>query len=119
MIVAEIAFENAPQMPIINDNDVVQALAPDTADQPLHVTILPRTLSGDENLLNTHSFNSCRERMTIDSISIPNQIPWCAVLRKSFNDLLCGPDRGGVFGDIKMEEATTVLCQDYEDVQHA
>src|SRR3989442_279074 len=93
MIVAEVAFQDPPEMPFIDDDNVVQALASNTADHAFHVTVLPRTPRRNSNLLHTHSFNSCRERMTVDSISIPNQISRCTVLRKSFNDLLCGPDR--------------------------
>ncbi len=57
--------------------------------------------------------------MTIDSISIPNQISRRTVLWKSFNDLLCGPDRSWVFGDIEMQDATAIVGQDDKNVQHA
>jgi hypothetical protein len=31
------------QLPLVNNDDVVQALAANTTDDPLHETILPRT----------------------------------------------------------------------------
>jgi hypothetical protein len=119
MIVTEIAFQDPPQMPVIDDDHVVQALASNTTDHAFHVTILPRTPGRNPNLLNAHSFNSYREGMTIDSISIPNQISWRTVLWKCLNDLLCSPDRCWMFGDIKMENTTTVVCQHHKNVQHA
>ena len=42
-------------MPVIEDDYVVQAFAPDTPDHSLHITVLPRTLRCNPNLLDTYS----------------------------------------------------------------
>jgi hypothetical protein len=89
-------------MPAIDDDNVVQALASNAADHTFDVAILPRTPRRSPNFLNAHSFNSCREGITIDSISIPNQISRRTVLRKRLNDLLCSPDSGWKCGKIGM-----------------
>jgi hypothetical protein len=57
---------------------------------------------------------------------IPDEIDrnWCGnlrqytILRKRFNDLLCGPDCRGVFSDIEVEHSAPVMREDYEDIQH-
>ena len=106
-------------MPVIDDDNVVQAFASNTANHAFDVTILPRTARRNPNLLNAHSFKSRREGMPIDSISIQNQISGRTVLRKRLNDLLCSPERGWVFGDIEMENTTAVVRQQYKNIQHA
>ena len=105
-------------MPVIEDDHVVQAFAPDTPDHSLHITVLPRTLRCNPNLLDTYSFNSCSEVVTVNCISISNQIPWSDVSWKCFNDLLCGPNRCRMFSDVEVPDTTTVVRQDDEDVQH-
>jgi len=106
-------------MPIIHDDDVVQALAANGSDDSLHETILPRTPRRGQNLPDAHSLNSRREAVTVDSIAISNQIPWRTVVRKRFNNLLHSPYGSGVFGDIEVQDATTVVCKNHEDIQHA
>jgi hypothetical protein len=41
VVVGDIRHEDAPQMPFVQHDDVVQAFPPDRADQPFHVGILP------------------------------------------------------------------------------
>ena len=46
MIVGEVSRQHAAQMRLAEDDDVIQTLAADGSDQPLHVRILPRTRRG-------------------------------------------------------------------------
>jgi hypothetical protein len=41
-------------MPLVEDAHLVQALAPDTSDQPLDGGVLPGTLWSDQHVLATH-----------------------------------------------------------------
>ena len=117
--VAKAAFENAPQMPSIYDDGVVQTFAANGPVNSLHKTILPRASRRSANLLDAHSLNSRCEAVPIDSIAISNQIPWRPVVRKRFNNLLCSPYRSRVFSDIEVQDSTTVVCKNQEDIQHA
>ena len=118
MIIAEVTFKNAAQMLVVDDDHVIQAFAPDTADHPLHVAILSGTPGCNPHVLDSHSLNSCREMLAVDSIAIANHIAWSAVFRERFNDLLCGPEGRGMVCDIEMEDAATVVRQDDQDIQH-
>ena len=104
-------------MPFIDRNDMVQTLAPDASDQSFNVTVLPRTSSGDSNLLDAHPFNPLVEIVTVDAVSISNQIAWRAVFGKGFNDLLCSPFCRWMFGYVEMHESATVVDQHHEDKQ--
>jgi hypothetical protein len=76
VIVAELNFEDPPQMLIIPDNDVVQEPAANASDDSLHETILPRTPRCSSHLLNAYSLNSRRKAATMDSIAILYQLPF-------------------------------------------
>src|SRR5438552_18131076 len=93
MIVAEVICKQSTQVVIGDDDHVIHALAANALDQPLHVTVLPRTSRCDQNLLNVHSFDSCPERFAVYSVAISNEILRSSVFRKSFDDLLCCPNR--------------------------
>lgn len=41
-------------MPLVQDDHLVQALAPDTPDQPLDIGVLPWTLGSDQHFFDTH-----------------------------------------------------------------
>src|SRR5205085_1037204 len=90
-----------------------------SADQPLHVTVLPRTSRCNQNLLNVHSFNSRPERFAVYSVAISNEIPRSSVFRKCFDDLLCCPNRRWMLGDVEVEDTATIVRQDNEDIQHS
>jgi hypothetical protein len=105
-------------MPIVNDDQMVQAFPPDTSDHTLYIAILPRASCRYRNVFDAQTFYSRNEVMTVDSISIPYQITWCAVVGKRFDDLLRSPNGRGVLRHIKMQNTATVVRQDDEDVQH-
>ena len=46
MVVGEIAGQDAAEVSLAEDEHVIQALAPDRADEPLREGILPRALGG-------------------------------------------------------------------------
>lgn len=43
MIVSEVRGQEASQMPLAEDDDMVQTLAPNGSDQSLRIRVLPRT----------------------------------------------------------------------------
>ena len=57
--------------------------------------------------------------LPIDTIAISNQITWSAIIGKPFNNLLCRPHSSRVLGDIEMQDATSVMRKNHEDIQDA
>jgi len=90
-----------------------------SSDQALDVAILPRVLWCDPYVLNAHPFNSRSEVLAVDSVAISNHVLWCAVVRKRLDNLLCSPDRGRMLSNIEVEDASTIMCEDNKNVQHA
>jgi hypothetical protein len=53
MVIGNIRGEHAPEMPVVEDDDMIEHIAPDTPDEPLAVGILPRAVGRNLDLLDT------------------------------------------------------------------
>src|SRR5215469_8189738 len=106
-------------MSVAEDDHVIEALPPDASNHSLRVRILPRASWSDPHFLNTHILDSLSEMLGIDSVSISNEITRCLILRKCFNDLLCGPSCCRMFGHVKMNHSASFMRENNEHKQHA
>jgi hypothetical protein len=59
------------------------------------------------------------ERHTVDRVPIPEEIARRSIPGKRLNDLLSGPLRRRMFGDIEMHNATALMRKHDEDKEHA
>src|SRR5262249_43629636 len=55
---------------------------------------------------------------SINAISISSQIFRCGVERKSFEHLLRGPFRRGMSGDVEVDNASSIMCENDEHEQN-
>src|SRR5437773_9828792 len=55
VVVREVASQGAAQVPFGKDEDVIQTLAPDGADEPLRKGVLPRAVRRREALIDPHA----------------------------------------------------------------
>jgi hypothetical protein len=60
VIVREVTGQDAAQVPLAQDEHVIQALAPDGADEALRERVLPGTGGRRENFTNAIPFIRCR-----------------------------------------------------------
>jgi hypothetical protein len=70
VIILKVGFQNTAQMFLSQNNDVIEALASDWADQSFDIRILPRTSGRRHYSLNSHSSDSPAELFTEYLISI-------------------------------------------------
>ncbi len=70
MVVVEVARQDPPQMPLIEDDHMVEALSTDTSDQSLDERILPRTSRCADHLLDAHVLDATLEERSIDPVTI-------------------------------------------------
>src|SRR5260370_36254228 len=89
---------------LVQDNDVVQTLAPDRSDQPFDKAVLPRRGRCDWLVSDTHGTQSARDDSAVESISISDHIAQSAIPRKSLGDLTCNPLRRRVGCDADPDE---------------
>ena len=67
VIVGSVGFQLPPQMTFIEDDNVIQALPPYRADQPLHIGRLPWRARGRKHFFDTETFHSIAESFTINA----------------------------------------------------
>ena len=70
MVVGEVSGEDAVEMPLAEHEHVIQALAPDRADEPLHEGILPRAAGSGQDFLDTHALDALPERLPVATVAI-------------------------------------------------
>src|SRR5437667_12046299 len=74
MVVTEIRSQSSLQMHGVQDDEMVQAVSSDRADQAFGVRILPGTPRCSEYLFNAHCRNPQTDDVAVDAIPIANQI---------------------------------------------
>src|SRR5467141_823738 len=119
VIVREVAGQEAAQVPFAKDEDVIQALAPDGADEPLREGVLPGAVRRREDFTDAHALHALPEHVTVDRVAIAEEVGRGGVVREGVHDLLGRPGSGGMLGDIEMEDAPAVVGEHDEDEQNA
>src|SRR5262249_22769402 len=71
VVIGDICREHPLEMPGVEDDDMIEHIAPDTPDEPLAVRILPGTSRGDLHFFDAHVLDALLERHTIDRVPIP------------------------------------------------
>jgi hypothetical protein len=95
VIIGEICHQDAHQVPLVQDNDVVQTLAADAADQPLHVWILPGRARRREDLFDAEVGGGAVQGFAVTAIAVVKQEARRRVERERLRDL-AGDPSGGV-----------------------
>src|SRR5947209_1290567 len=118
VIVREVASQGAAQVPFAEDEDVIQTLAPDRADEPLRERVLPRAVRRRQDLNDPHAPHSLSERVSVDLIAIAEEVGRGGVVREGVHDLLGRPGGGGMLGDVEVEDAPAIVGEHNEDEEH-
>src|SRR5260370_7796795 len=108
VVIVRIVLQNPTQMFLVQDNDVVQTLAPDRSDQPFGKAVLPRRGRCNWLVSDAHGTQSARDDSAVDSISISDHIARSAIPRKSLGDLPCNPLRRRVGCDSDPDEISAI-----------
>src|SRR6202521_2368546 len=74
VVVGGVRFQNSAQMCLAEDNDVVQALAPDRSDQPFGKAVLPRRGWCGRLVPGAHGAQSACDDAAIDPIPIADEV---------------------------------------------
>src|SRR6266849_8733670 len=74
VVIVRIVFQNPTQMFLVQDNDVVQALAPDRSDQPFGKAVLPGRGWCNWLISDAHGAKSACDNGAVDPIAVPDHI---------------------------------------------
>ncbi len=105
VIVGEVLGEDAAEVPGVQDNNVVEALAPNGTDQALSVRILPGCPRSGEHLGDAVPEHAVAKRGTIDCIAIPKQVAGCRFPRERLHNLASRPLCCGMVCDVEVEHS--------------
>ena len=97
---------------------MVQALSSNRADQSLHIWILPWTVRRREDSLHSQRRDSQTDVMAVNAVPISDEIWGWVSIGEGLYDLLRGPCRSGMLGDIEMQNFATTMLQDEKDEQY-
>src|SRR5213592_4951154 len=106
VVVREVASQGAAQVPFAEDEDVIQTLAPNRADEPLREGILPGAVSRREDFTYAHALHALAKRVAVDGVAIAGRI-----VRERVDDLLGRPGSSGILGDVEVEDAPAIVCE--------
>ena len=119
MVISEIAGQNAVEVSLAEDDNVIQALAPDRADEPFREGILPRAVRGRENLLDPHAFHAVPKWPSVDLVAVTEEIGRCGLVREGVDELLSGPGGGGMLGHVEVDDPPAVVREHDQNEEDA
>jgi hypothetical protein len=71
VVIGDIRGEHSPEMPVIEDDDMIEHIATDTPDESLAVGILPGTARGDLDIFDAMFSMRCWNSHTVNRVPIP------------------------------------------------
>ena len=119
MVVVKILAENPQQMSFAEHDDVVKALTPDRADDPLGIRVLPGATRGNDHLLDSQRADALLEHLPVDGVPVTEQIARGPAKGERFDDLLGGPRRCGMSRHVEVDDPPTLVTEHDEAEQHA
>ena len=108
-----------PQMPLVEDDQMVRAFAPHDVDQAFHIRILPRAPRIRDDLFHTHRDHGRAERLPVCAVPVADQVPRRRVPRKGFANLLCYPIGGWMCRNAEMHDPAALVGEHDEPEQEA
>jgi hypothetical protein len=106
-------------MAFAQNEDMIETLMPDRADEALGEGILPRAVGRGQDFLDTHALYALPERLAIDAVAIAEQVLRRGLIGEGVDDLLGGPGCGGMLGDVEMDDTPAVVGEHDEDEEDA
>jgi hypothetical protein len=110
--------QDVSQVALAQDEDVVETLTPDRADEALRERILPRASGSREDFLDLHALHVLAEGVPIDGVAIAEEIGRGGVVREGVHDLLGCPKSGGMLGDVEVQDPAPMVREDDQDEEH-
>jgi hypothetical protein len=118
MIIRKVAGQQAHEMTFMEDDHMIQAFAPDAANETLDVWILPRRPWSRDHVLNPHMPHMLLKNRALDAVPIVQEISRLLIPWKGIDDLLCRPLGRGMRCHLEAHDAPSLMGQDQQHEQH-
>lgn len=119
MVVGDVSGERAPEMRLVEDDDVIETFAANRSDHAFDVRVLPRTRARRDDFTDAHAGDATLEQVAIDGVSIPQQPEWGGVLGKRLDELLGRPGGRRMLRDPDMDHVSTMMGHEDQDEEDA
>jgi hypothetical protein len=102
MIITEVLAKDSTQVPLIENNNMIQTVSAYGPDNSFNERILPGRARGRNDLLDTQTLEPSSNLLTVNGIPITQQIAWSGIEWKCFYQLLGRPPCGGMHCNIEV-----------------
>ena len=104
------------KMRLAEDNDMVEAITSDRADEPLRISILPWRAWRDRPIPNTHRPHALNEPGAVNTVPITDHVSRRIPPAKRLSDLLRNPFGGRMRGHSQPKKLPASMQQDQKPV---
>ena len=104
-------------MCLVQDDEVIEALATNRADQALGVSVLPRGARCRQHFLDSQIGDSRANDIAVDPVAISNKESRCFIEGKGFGKLLRRPPACRICRCIEVYDAAPIETEDDEAVE--
>jgi hypothetical protein len=102
-------------VPLVDDDQVVEAFPPDRADHPFNEGVLPGRAWRRHDFLDPHGLDPGANQGTVDAVPVADHIARRAIPWKCFCDLLRHPCRSWVCRHAEVDDLSAFVAQNDED----
>src|SRR5258707_13891552 len=99
VVIRDVGCDDAAEMSLAEHDEMVETVPSDRADQPFDVSVLPRRSRCRRPITDTHALAASGDGLTIDRVTIADQVARSVSPRKCIVDLSCDPRRCRMRGD--------------------
>src|SRR6476646_9761567 len=117
IVIVGVGFQDATQMHLAQDNDVVHTLTADRSDQPFGKAILPGRGWCGRLVPDAHGAQSARDDAAIDPVAIADEVVRGLIPRKCLRYLTCNPFCGRICRDVDPDQVSAVEPDDDEGIE--
>src|SRR3989449_11629548 len=114
-----IPAQQASEVPFVEHDDVIEAFSSNRPDDALGEGILPGRSRRDEDLANSQTLHPPCEHVAVDGIPIAEQVLRRRLFWEALDQLVGGPGRGWVVGDVDVNELPAIVAEDDERGEQA
>src|SRR2546422_4897726 len=119
VVVREVTAQQASEVPFVEHDDVIEAFWSNRPDDALGEGILPGRSRRDEDLANSQTLHPPCEHVAVDGIPIAEQVLRRRLFWEALDQLVGGPGRGWVVGDVDVNELPAIVAEHDEREEQA
>lgn len=119
MVIAKIFAKGSAQVPLVENNDVIETISAYGSDNSFNEGILPWRARRCDNPLDIQTSYPTLNLLTINRIPITQQIAWSGIERKFLHQLRCCPLGSRVVCHVEVHNPATVMAKHDEYIEHS